>query len=216
VPASGLVAVEKFGVRQPGGKGDSLPTPRDLVVIGGSAGAIQALPVILQQLPETFGLPVVVVLHRLEGTTGYLHQYFGQYCALRVVEVDDKQPLRGGQVYIAPAGYHTLIEAGGHFSLSIDPKVNYSRPSIDVLFESAVDVYTDGLVGIILTGASSDGSAGLKKIKEAGGLTVVQRPSTAVADFMPRAALRATKVDKVLDLQDIGCLLARLQGSQGE
>jgi two-component system, chemotaxis family, protein-glutamate methylesterase/glutaminase len=196
-----------------GADADSPQMTRDMVVIGGSAGAIQALPVILAQLPATFGLPVVVVLHRLEGSSGYLQQYFGQHCALRVVEVEDKQPLRCGQVYIAPAGYHTLIEAGGHFSLSIDPRVNYSRPSIDVLFESAVDVYRNRLVGVILTGANSDGSAGLKKIKQAGGLAVVQCPATAVADFMPKAALRVTAVDQVLDLQGIGRFLARLQGS---
>ncbi len=199
--------------------GDDVDRPRvsrDLVVIGGSAGAIHALPVILAQLPATFGVPVVVVLHRLEGSNGYLHQHFGHYCALRVVEVEDKQPLLCGQVHIAPAGYHTLIEAGGHFSLSIDPRVNYSRPSIDVLFESAVDVYTNRLVGVILTGANSDGSAGLKKIKQAGGLAVVQCPASALADFMPKAALRATAVDQVLDLQGIGRFLAGLQGRQGQ
>lgn len=186
-------------------------SPRyDQVVIGGSAGAMQALPIILEQLPETFYLPVVAVLHRLESGSGYLCQYLVQRCALPVMEIEDKQRVKPGHIYIAPAGYHVLLEVGGYFSLSIDPKVNYSRPSIDVLFESAVDVYADRLVGIILTGANSDGSRGIRKINEAGGLTIVQRPETALSDYMPKAALKATNIDKVLDPQEIGFFLAEL------
>ncbi|ABM05395.1 CheB methylesterase [Psychromonas ingrahamii 37] len=185
----------------------------DLVIIGGSAGAIQALPLILAQLPESFSLPIVIVLHRLEGSGSYLHQYFKQYCVLPVVEVEDKQPLLPGQVYIAPAGYHLLVENEGHFSLSIDPRVNYCRPSIDVLLESAADSYANRLVGIILTGANTDGSKGLKQVKEAGGLTIVQRPTTAAVDIMPRAAIKATDVDWILDLEEIGFLLAEIQYS---
>lgn len=186
-------------------------SPRyDQVVIGGSAGAMQALPIILEQLPETFYLPVVAVLHRLESGSGYLCQYLVQRCALPVMEIEDKQRVKPGHIYIAPAGYHVLLEVGGYFSLSIDPKVNYSRPSIDVLFESAVDVYADRLVGIILTGANSDGSRGIRMINEAGGLTIVQRPETALSDYMPKAALKATNIDKVLDPQEIGFFLAEL------
>ena len=186
-------------------------SPRyDQVVIGGSAGAMQALPIILEQLPETFCLPVVAVLHRLESGSGYLCQYLVQRCALPVMEIEDKQRVKPGHIYIAPAGYHVLLEVGGYFSLSIDPKVNYSRPSIDILFESAVDVYADRLVGIILTGANSDGSRGIRKINEAGGLTIVQRPETALSDYMPKAALKATNIDKVLDPQGIGFFLAEL------
>lgn len=186
-------------------------SPRyDQVVIGGSAGAMQALPIILEQLPETFYLPVVAVLHRLESGSGYLCQYLVQRCALPVMEIEDKQRVKPGHIYIAPAGYHVLLEVGGYFSLSIDTKVNYSRPSIDVLFESAVDVYADRLVGIILTGANSDGSRGIRKINEAGGLTIVQRPETALSDYMPKAALKATNIDKVLDPQEIGFFLAEL------
>ena len=186
-------------------------SPRyDQVVIGGSAGAMQALPIILEQLPETFCLPVVAVLHRLESGSGYLCQYLVQRCALPVMEIEDKQRVKPGHIYIAPAGYHVLLEVGGYFSLSIDPKVNYSRPSIDILFESAVDVYADRLAGIILTGANSDGSRGIRKINEAGGLTIVQRPETALSDYMPKAALKATNIDKVLDPQEIGFFLAEL------
>ncbi len=195
---------------------DTVKTAADdyrVVIIGGSAGAIQALPLILAQLPASFVLPVVVVLHRLEGSGSYLHEYFQPYCALPVVEIEDKQPLLPGRVYIAPAGYHSLLESDGHFSLSIDARVNYCRPAIDVLLESAVDAYAQHLVAVILTGANGDGSSGLKQVKEAGGLTIVQRPSTAAVDVMPRAALKATAVDRVLDLKQIGCLLAGLQRS---
>ena len=181
-----------------------------VIVIGGSAGAIQALPRILMQLPASFDLPVVVVLHRLEGSGSYLHEYFSQYCAQPVVEVEDKQPLLPGQVYIAPAGYHLLLEEEGHFSLSVDAKVNYCRPAIDVLLESAADAYAQRVIAIILTGANGDGSAGLRRVKEAGGLTIVQCPSSAAVAAMPTAALKATPVDWVLEPEQIGCLLAGL------
>ncbi|WP_198649962.1 chemotaxis protein CheB [Zobellella maritima] len=184
--------------------------PFDAVVIGGSAGAIQALPVLLGQLPIDFALPVIIVLHRLEGAGGHLDKYLAQHCVLPVIEAEDKQPLQGGHVYLAPAGYHLLLEQQRHFSLSVDGRVSYSRPSIDVLFESAADVYAERLVGVILTGANSDGSAGLARLKKAGGLAVVQEPNTAMADFMPRAALKATGVDRVLGLQAIAKLLSRL------
>ncbi len=188
--------------------------PCEAVVIGGSAGAIQALPILLGQLPADFSLPVIIVLHRLEGVVGHLDKFFGQHCALPVTEAEDKQPLQGGHVYLAPAGYHLLLEQQGHFSLSVDARVSYSRPSIDVLFESAADVYGERLAGIILTGANSDGSAGLARLKAAGGLAVVQDPDTAMADFMPRSALKATRVDQVLNLQDIASLLSRLAPGQ--
>jgi two-component system, chemotaxis family, protein-glutamate methylesterase/glutaminase len=182
----------------------------ELVVLGGSAGGIRALSVILRCLPETFFLPLVVVLHRLEYGSGHLCEYLGQHCVLPVLEVEDKQVVEPGRVYIAPAGYHLLLEPEGRCSLSVDPKVSYSRPSIDVLFESAVDVYKNRLVAIILTGANSDGSNGLRKVSECAGLTIVQRPDTAVADFMPKSALRATGVDKILNLEEIGSFLAGL------
>lgn len=184
--------------------------PYDAVVIGGSAGAIQAMPVLLGRLPADFALPVVIVLHRLEGVVGHLDRYLDQHCALPVVEAEDKQPLRGGQVYLAPAGYHLLLEQQRQFSLSVDARVNYSRPSIDVLFESATDTYADKLVGVILTGANSDGSTGLARLQAAGGMTIVQDPETAMADMMPRAAIEATPTAQILDLPDIALLLSRL------
>lgn len=188
--------------------------PYDAVVIGGSAGAIQALPALLGQLPADFALPVTLVLHRLEGVGGHLAQYLDRHCALPVVEAEDKQPLQGGHVYLAPAGYHLLLEQQRHFSLSVDGRISYSRPSIDVLFESAADVYAERLVGVILTGANSDGSAGLARLKAAGGLAIVQDPETAMADFMPRAALKATQADQILSLQGIASLLSRLAPAQ--
>ena len=114
------------------------------------------------------------------------------------------------KIYIAPPNYHLLVEADRTFSLSIDEPVNYARPSIDVLFETAADVYKTNLIGVILTGANTDGSHGLKRIKETGGLSVVQDPSTAEADTMPRAAIAAVDVDYVLPLEEIGKVLTML------
>lgn len=182
----------------------------DAVVIGGSAGAIQAVTELLTCLPADFALPVVLVLHRLEGSGGHLDRYFDQHCALPVQDAEDKQPVQGGQVYLAPAGYHLLLEQQRQFSLSVDARINHSRPSIDVLFDSAVDVYGERLAGIILTGANTDGSAGLARLQAAGGLAIVQDPATAQVDTMPRAALKASGTDRVLGLDAIAGLLAGL------
>ncbi len=180
------------------------------LLIGGSAGAIQALPILLRSLPATLGIPVVVVLHRLEGSGGTLHQYLGQYCALPVIEIQDKEPLHPGRVYLAPAGYHVLLEEGGHCSLSVDPRVSYSRPSIDVLFETAADLFGAQLIGIILTGANSDGAAGLRLLDAMGGLALVQDPASATVAFMPNAALQATPGAQVLSLEALASFLCGL------
>ncbi len=180
------------------------------VVIGGSAGAMKALAVILPALPAEFALPVAIVIHVMEGTTGYLATYLNGLCALPVVEGLDKEPFTAGTIHVAPAGYHLLIEGDGSLALSVDQPVSFARPAIDVLFESAAEVYREGLIGIVLTGANRDGSQGLKRIRERGGLAMVQDPAGAEANVMPRAAIEATAVDHVLPLIEIGPFLARL------
>ncbi len=180
------------------------------VVIGGSAGAMQALAAILPALPADFSLPVAIVIHVKEGTTGYLSTYLNGLCTLPVVEGLDKEPFKAGTVYVAPAGYHLLIEGDESLALSVDEPVSFARPAIDVLFESAAEVYQDGLIGIVMTGANRDGSQGLKRIRERGGLTIVQDPADAEASLMPRAAIEATAVDHVLPLIEIGPFLARV------
>ena len=184
---------------------------RRAVVIGGSAGGMKALAAILPTLPGDFGIPVVIVIHVLESSPGYLASFLDSRCALSVKEAFDKEPLQAGTIYIAPAGYHLLIEDDETLALSVDAPVNFSRPAIDVLFESAADTYGPSLTGVVLTGANSDGSQGLKCIKERGGLTIVQDPADAETRFMPEAALQTSAVDHILSLMEIGPFLARLQ-----
>ena len=185
----------------------------EAIVIGTSAGGAAALAELLPVFPAAYPLPIVVVqhLHPLQESAAVVH--YDRRCVLTIKEAAEKEPVRPGHVYLAPPNYHLLIEDDKTFSLSIDPKVNYSRPSIDVLFESAVDVYSPRLIGVILTGASHDGAQGLRLIKENGGLTVVQDPATAEVSYMPQAALQATRVDYVLPLAEIGQLLVE-QGQQ--
>lgn len=182
----------------------------EAVVIGVSAGGIEALKAILSPLPASFPLPIAIVQHRDVRSDCFLAEYLDRLSGLAVREAEDKEPLRPGHAYLAPAGYHLLVESDRSFSLSVDPRVNYSCPSIDVLFESAVDAFADSLIGIVLTGANADGARGLKAIKARGGVAIVQDPKTAQAAAMPRAALEATEVDYVVDLQDIAPLLLRI------
>jgi len=178
------------------------------VVIGVSAGGLRALSTLLPALPKTFPLPVLVVQHRLAESDDFLAHMLNRIAAVRVKEAEEKEQLQPGVVYLAPADYHLLAERNGTLSLSVDAKENYSRPSIDVLFESAAYVWTSSLIGIILTGANSDGAKGLKLIKEKGGTTIIQNPATAEYSEMPRAALAAA--DHVLDLPDIAEFLNRI------
>lgn len=184
--------------------------PYEAVVIGVSAGGLDALRTILPKLPEKFPVPVVVVQHRGAGSDAFFAEYLDQRCAVLVKEAGEKEEAAAGTVYLAPADYHLLLEDDRTFSLTLESRVRFSRPSIDVLFESAADVYGARLIGIVLTGANDDGSRGLAAIKKRGGLTVVQDPATAEVDTMPRAALKAVAVDFVLPLAAIGQFLANL------
>ena len=178
------------------------------IVIGVSAGGMDALLKILLVLPADFPLPVIVVQHLgSHSTDSYLAQFLNEKCRLRVKEADEKKPIIAGNIYIAPANYHLIVEKDKTFTLTVDEKVNHSRPSIDVLFESAAEVYGSTLIGIILTGASADGANGLKTIKDNGGLTVVQDPDSAESEVMPLSAIEACDVDYVLPLREIGKLL---------
>lgn len=188
----------------------AIHNPKEAVVIGVSAGGINALGKILPALPDDFPLPVIIVQHRHPTSDDQIIRIFNKKSSLTVKEADDKENIKPGIVYIAPPDYHLLIENDKTFSLSLDGPVNYSRPSIDVLFESASDVYGPYLIGIILTGANNDGSYGLKRIKERGGLAIVQNPETAEADIMPRAAIAAAKIDRVLTLERIVPFLVKL------
>lgn len=170
------------------------------VVIGASAGGVQALLALLPQLPGAFPAPILVVLHVPADRSNVLAPLFATRCALSVKEAEDKEPALPGVVYFAPSDYHLLVEADGALALSSDEPVNYSRPSIDVLFESAADAYGAGLVGVILTGANEDGARGLSAVEAAGGLAIVEDPALAYAPSMPEAARRACASAQALSL----------------
>ncbi len=182
----------------------------DAVVIGASSGGMQALKTLLSALPASFLLPIVIVQHIHEHSDAYLAEYLSRAGALAVKDAEDKETPQPGMAYLAPAGYHLLIEPDGSFSLSMDEKVNYCRPSIDMLFESAADAFGDRLIGVVLTGANADGAAGLKIIRQRGGMAIVQNPKTAESPYMPQAAMQCAQPDHVLDLEKIAPLLIKL------
>lgn len=177
------------------------------VVIGCSAGGSAALAKILPQLPAGYELPLIIVQHLHPLQAGLALAYTCDQCVLPIKEAEDKEAIRHGMVYFAPPNYHLMVEDERCFSLSVDEKVNYTRPSIDVLFESASDVYGVELIGVILSGGNQDGAAGLSAIKSRGGITIVQDPQSAEAAFMPKAALAAIDVDFVLTPEKIGKFL---------
>jgi two-component system chemotaxis response regulator CheB len=178
----------------------------DIIVIGCSLGGMHALEVILTAMPRGFCVPIAVVQHRHRASNEALPSHFRRYSRLPVVDVEDKQWIRPGTVYLAPANYHLLVERG-EFSLSVDEKVRYSRPSIDVLFDSAANAYGSGVIAVVLTGANDDGAAGARRVKARGGVVVVQDPETAEAPEMPRAVIAAAPVDQILPLDQIASYL---------
>ena len=173
------------------------------VVMGMSAGGLVAMKKLFPSLPPDFPVPVITVQHMHTSQDGFFVEHLAAGLKITVKEALDKEPIKPGHVYFAPPNYHLLVEKEISFALSIDRLVNYSRPSIDVLFESAAPVWQSGLVGIILTGANGDGAKGMLAIKEHGGLTIAQKPSTAEYPVMPQAAIDTGGVDKVLTIQEI-------------
>ena len=182
----------------------------EAVVVGGSAGALEALNALLPPLPRGFALPIALVVHLLPGRPSGLVPVLQDQSNLLVKEAEDKEPLAPGTLYLASPNYHLLVERERCFSLSVDDAVLFSRPSIDVLFESAADAYGPALLGILLSGANEDGARGLAHIHAKGGVTLVQTPDSAAARPMPEAALARTAVDRVLPPAELGRFLARL------
>jgi len=180
------------------------------IVVGVSAGGFEALNNLILKLTPELPVPLIIVQHRVSDNDSYLSHHLNLICKVEVKEVNDKEPISSGVVYIAPADYHLLIESNFSFSLSRDEKVNYARPSIDVLFESASTRYQQGCLGIILTGKNSDGALGLAEIVRAGGLAIIEDPNTAEATEMPRAAIKQVPSAKVYNLSKIGDYLAQL------
>lgn len=185
-----------------------------LVAIGASAGGVEALGLLLQALPATTHVAVVVVLHLPRDRPSLLPALYAQRCALPVREAGDKEPVLPGTVYFAAPDYHLLIEQDFTFSLSVDAPVHHSRPAIDVTLESAAYAYGRQMLGIILTGASADGAFGLAVVRQQGGLAWVQDPLEAVAGTMPAAAIALAGADCIYSLQQIAAGLSRLGPDQ--
>jgi len=187
----------------------------ELVVIGCSMGGMAAMEHVFAALPKDFPVPIVVAQHRYRTSGEALPSFLRRHSKLSVVDAMDKQWVQPGHVYLAPADYHLLVDRGGELSLSVEAAVAYSRPSIDVLFESAADAYAGGCVGVVLTGANADGARGANRIKQHGGFVVVQDPRTAESPEMPQAAIDATRVDRILPLDRIGPFLVELCRNSG-
>lgn len=176
----------------------------EAIAIGASSGAVEAISAILTRLPENFPLPIFVVVHVPADRASALVGVFQSKSPLKICEAEDKEPIQPACVYLAPPDYHLLIETDKQsVSLSSEEPVHYSRPAIDVLFETAADAYGPGLVGIVLTGANDDGAAGLRCISDAGGTTIVQCPQEATSPFMPNAAKSACPDASTMKLQEI-------------
>ncbi|MEC3948340.1 chemotaxis protein CheB [Sphingobium sp. HWE2-09] len=184
--------------------------PIQAVAIGASAGAVQALLRILPALPATYPLALLVLVHVPPDRANALVPLFQSKCPLPVKEAEDKERIVGGTIYFAPSDYHLLVEADHSIALSWDEPVNHSRPAIDILLDSAADAYGPALAGMVLTGASHDGAAGLAAVAGAGGVAIVQDPAEAQVPTMPRAALAACPTATAMTLDDIILYLLQL------
>lgn len=181
-----------------------------MMVIGGSAGSLDVVLSIVSQLPPDTQATIVVVVHRKNAPESPLASLLAARTALPVKEVEDKEPILPGTVYLAPPDYHLLIEDKGSFSLDCSEKIHYSRPSIDITFESAADQFGPALAGVLLSGANADGAEGLYRIREGGGFTVVQDPKTAEIDYMPRSAIDRNAACAVVPAKELGPYLKAL------
>lgn len=175
----------------------------EAIVIGASAGGIYALKSIFSGLKKNFSIPIIVVQHLSVRSEGFIAHFLNQLSTLDVKEATGGEKILKGKCFIAPANFHMLVEEDKTISLNVEEKVNYARPSIDVLFETAAIAYQSNLVGILLTGANSDGAQGMALIKKMGGLTIVQNPKTSEIPVMPQSAIDLDCVDKILDIEDI-------------
>lgn len=181
----------------------------EIVVIGCSMGGMNAMEQILGELPTDFPLPIAIVQHRYRTSDEGLPAFLRRRTKLAVVDALDKQWIKPGTVYLAPADYHLLVSPG-ELHLSVDDAVAYSRPSVDVLFDSAAEAYGAAVIAVVLTGANADGARGVERVKRNGGFVVVQDPKSAEAPSMPEAAIAAARVDRILRLERIGPFLVEL------
>ncbi|HEY0054373.1 MAG TPA: chemotaxis protein CheB [Pedobacter sp.] len=185
-----------------------------LLVIGGSAGSIEVIIKILEKLNKNLAIAIVIIIHRKRNSDASLTKLFNNKSTILVTEANEKDPILPGRIYLAPADYHLLIENDYTLSLDLSEKVQFSRPSIDVTFESAADVYGQSLAALLLSGANSDGAQGLLTIANSGGITIVQNPASAEVDFMPKAAIFKTVVDYIIETNDLPGLVNDMSAAQ--
>jgi len=185
------------------------------VALGVSTGGVEALRCLLPALPADFSLPLLIVIHIAPGAGDGLAVLLDQLAGIRVKEADEGEAICDGVAYLAPADYHLLVEPDGRLGLSTDPPVSYARPSVDVLFESAAAYFGAGLIGVVLTGAGSDGARGLQRISALGGYTIVQQPHDARMAAMPGNALARVKADREVRLAELPAVLAQLANPEG-
>ena len=183
---------------------------KKLIIIGGSSGALDALLLMLPTFTLPFNLPIIIILHRSNHADNGLVDLLASKTALQVKEADEKDLLKPGWIYVSPPDYHLLTEDDGTLSLDASEKVNYCRPSIDVTFVAAAEVYKHNLAAMLLSGANADGAAGLREIKKMGGYCLVQNPAEAMVDYMPRQALQLMEPDRIIDAAGAGRLLNAL------
>lgn len=180
-----------------------VPTPYDVIAIGASWGGVEELCKFVRALPLDWTVPIIIIQHQHPYSGAALERILGKLTSLVVLDVEDKEKIQAGYIYIAPANYHLLVEQDQSFSLSIDAHVNYSRPSIDVTFNCVAKAFHQRCISIVMTGANNDGAEGIKKIKAEGGYVIVQSPDSAVAPIMPEAAIATGVVDAILLPEDI-------------
>ncbi|GAB3169238.1 chemotaxis protein CheB [Telluribacter humicola] len=185
-------------------------TKYQYVVIGGSAGSLEIILKLIEKLPEQPKATFILVVHRKNDKDSILENLIANRTRLKVKEVEDKDPIQINAIYIAPPDYHLLIESEELFSLDSSEKVHYSRPSIDVTFESVAYMFGNSVIGILLSGANADGAAGLAQIKKSGGYTIVQNPSTAEVGFMPQQAINLIEVNNIVNADELAGLLEQL------
>jgi len=186
----------------------------EAIVIGVSSGGMNAMKVMFSLLPKEFNTPIIIVQHISSQSENLWIRLLNDKSNIYIKEADEKESIEQGKVYIAPPNYHLLIERDKTFSLTVDERVNFARPSIDVLFESAAEAYKNKLIGVILTGSNNDGTNGLKRIKEYGGLTIVQDPATAESSYMPASAIAVVQMDYILTLENIIKLLIKIDAQK--
>ncbi len=182
----------------------------EAIVIGVSSGGMNAMNVLFSLLPKGFSIPIIILQHIGSHSDNEWIKILNKKTNIVIKEAEEKEKIEKGNAYVSPPNYHLLIERNKTFSFTIDERVNYARPSIDVLFESAAEAFKGKLIGIILTGSNTDGTNGMKRIKENGGLTIAQDPATAESAYMPSSAIDAVKMDHILTLEGIADLLIKI------